>query len=76
MKKIVAVFLVLTLLFVLVGCGKKDEVPTTTTPYVDTGLNNNYNNDYVSESYIDTTYSDSVTVVLNLTLKLDTVLKS
>ena len=68
MKKIVAVFLVLTLLFVLVGCGKKDEVPTTTTPYVDTGLNNNYNNDYVSESYIDTTYSDSVTDTLSTTI--------
>ena len=47
MKKIIAVFLALSLSFVFVGCGKSDEVPTTTTPYVDSGVNNNYNNDYV-----------------------------
>lgn len=65
MKKIIAAFLVLTLLFVFVGCGKDDEVPTTTTPYVDSGVDNNYNNEYVDNSYNDTTYvsSDAVTNV-------------
>ena len=59
MKKIVAVFLIFTLTFAFVGCGKNEETPTTTTPYVDSGLNNNYNGDYVDNSYNDTTYSNS-----------------
>ena len=58
----------MTLLLVFVGCGKKDEVPTTTTPYVDTGLNNNYNNDYVDNSHTDTTYSVTVTDTLSTTV--------
>ena len=52
MKKIIAVFLALSLSFVFVGCGKSDEVPTTTTPYVDSGVNNNYNNEYIDNSDI------------------------
>ncbi len=68
MKKIIAVFLVFILTFLFVGCGKNDEAPTTTTSYVDTGLNNNYNNDYVDNSYIDTTYSVSVTDTLSTTV--------
>ncbi len=65
MKKFIAVFLIFTLTFILVGCGKNNETPITTTPYVDSGVNNNYNNDYVDNSYIDTTYlnSDIVTNV-------------
>ncbi len=59
MKKNIAALLIFTLTFVLVGCGKNNEAPTTTTPYVDSGVNNNYNNDYVDNSYIDTTYIDS-----------------
>ena len=47
MKKIIAVFLSLSLLFVFAGCGKSDDVPTTTTPYIDSGVNNNYNNEYI-----------------------------
>ena len=65
MKKIIAVLLVFTLTFILVGCGKNSETPTTTTPYTDSGVNNNYNNEYIDNSYIDTTYlnSDIVTSV-------------
>lgn len=59
MKKLIAVLLILTLTFALVGCGKNDETPTTTAPYVDSNLNNNYNGDYVDNSYNDTTYSNS-----------------
>ena len=59
MKKLIAVLLILTLTFAFVGCGKNDETPTTTTPYVDSNLNNNYNGDYVDNSYNDTTYSNS-----------------
>ena len=59
MKKLIAVLLILTLIFAFVACGKSDEVPTTTLPYVDSGVNNNYNNEYVDNSYIDTTYSNS-----------------
>ena len=63
MKKIIAVLLILTLTFTFVACGKADETPTTTLPYIDSGLNNNYNNDYVDNSYNDTTYSAIVTNV-------------
>ena len=63
MKKIIAVLLILTLTFAFVACGKADETPTTTLPYIDSGLNNNYNNDYVDNSYNDTTYSAIVTNV-------------
>lgn len=65
MKKIIAVFLTLSLSFVFVGCGKSDEVPTTTTPYVDSGVNNNYNNDYIDNSdiYATDVNSDIVTNV-------------
>ena len=59
MKKIIAVFLVLSLLFVFAGCGKSDDVPTTTTPYIDSGVNNNYNNEYIDNSNLDTTYLNS-----------------
>lgn len=59
MKKLIAVLLILTLTFAFVGCGKNDETPTTTAPYVDSNLNNNYNGDYVDNSYNDTTYSNS-----------------
>ena len=59
MKKLITVLLILTLIFAFVACGKSDEVPTTTLPYVDSGVNNNYNNEYVDNSYIDTTYSNS-----------------
>ena len=63
MKKIIAVFLTLSLSFVFVGCGKSDEVPTTTTPYVDSGVNNNYNNEYIDNSdiYATDVNSDIVT---------------
>lgn len=63
MKKIIAVFLILSLSFVFVGCGKSDEVPTTTTPYVDSGVNNNYNNEYIDSSdiYATDVNSDIVT---------------
>lgn len=63
MKKIIAVFLALSLSFVFVGCGKSDEVPTTTTPYVDSGVNNNYNNEYIDNSdiYATDVNSDIVT---------------
>ena len=65
MKKIIAVFLALSLSFVFVGCGKSDEVPTTTTPYVDSGVNNNYNNEYIDNSdiYATDVNSDIVTNV-------------
>lgn len=65
MKKIIAVFLTLSLSFVFVGCGKRDEVPTTTTPYVDSGVNNNYNNEYIDNSdiYATDVNSDIVTNV-------------
>lgn len=65
MKKIIAVFLTLSLSFVFVGCGKSDEVPTTTTPYVDSGVNNNYNNEYIDNSdiYATDVNSDIVTNV-------------
>ena len=65
MKKIIAVFLALSLLFVFVGCGKSDEVPTTTTPYVDSGVNNNYNNEYIDNSdiYATNVNSDVITNV-------------
>lgn len=63
MKKIIAVLLILTLTFAFVACGKADETPTTTLPYIDSGLNNNYSNDYVDNSYNDTTYSAIVTNV-------------
>lgn len=59
MKKFIAVFLIFTLIFILVGCGKNNDIPITTAPYADSGVNNNYNNDYVDNSYIDTTYSNS-----------------
>lgn len=59
MEKIIAVFLVLSLLFVFAGCGKSDDVPTTTTPYIDSGVNNNYNNEYIDNSNLDTTYLNS-----------------
>ena len=63
MKKIIAVFLTLSLSFVFVGCGKSDEVPTTTTPYVDSGVNNNYNSEYIDNSdiYATDVNSDIVT---------------
>ena len=65
MKKIIAVFLTLSLSFVFVGCGKSDEVPTTTTPYVDSGVNNNYNSEYIDNSdiYATDVNSDIVTNV-------------
>ena len=65
MKKIIAVFLTLSLSFVFVGCGKSDEVPTTTTPYVDSGVNNNYNNEYIDNSdiYATDVNSDIITNV-------------
>ena len=65
MKKIIAVFLTLSLSFVFVGCGKSDEVPTTTTSYVDSGVNNNYNNEYIDNSdiYATDVNSDIVTNV-------------
>ena len=65
MKKIIAVFLALSLSFVFVGCGKSDEVSTTTTPYVDSGVNNNYNNEYIDNSdiYATDVNSDIVTNV-------------
>lgn len=65
MKKIIAVFLALSLSFVFVGCGKSDEVPTTTTPYVDSGVNNNYNNEYIDNSdiYATDVNSDIITNV-------------
>ena len=59
MKKIIAVFLALSLLFVFAGCGKSDDVPTTTTPYIDNGVNNNYDNEYIDNSNLDTTYLNS-----------------
>ena len=65
MKKFIAVFLILTLTFTFIGCGKSDEAPTTTTPYVDSNLNSNYNSDYVDNSYNDTTYNSGV--VTNVT---------
>ena len=60
MKKLIAVLLILTLTFAFVGCGKNDETPTTTSPYVDSNLNNNYNGDYVDNSYNDTTYDSGI----------------
>lgn len=65
MKKIIAVFLALSLLFVFAGCGKSDDVPTTTTPYVDSGVNNNYNNEYIDNSdiYATNVNSDVITNV-------------
>ena len=65
MKKIIAVFLTLSLSFVFVGCGKSDEVPTTTPPYVDSGVNHNYNNEYIDNSdiYATDVNSDVVTNV-------------
>ena len=65
MKKIIAVFLTLSLSFVFVGCGKSDEVPTTTTSYVDSGVNNNYNNEYIDNSdiYATNVNSDIITNV-------------
>lgn len=65
MKKIIAVFLSLSLLFVFAGCGKSDNVPTTTTPYVDSGVNNNYNNEYIDNSdiYATNVNSDIITNV-------------
>ena len=60
MKRIIAVFLTLTLTVLFVGCGKNNEVPpTTTTPYIDSGVNNNYNNEYIDNSNLDTTYLNS-----------------
>ncbi len=59
MKKLISVFLIFVFAFAFVGCGKTEETPTTTTPYIDSGLNNNYNGDYVDNSYNDTTYYDS-----------------
>lgn len=59
MKKIIVVFLALSLLFVFVGCGKSDEVPTTTVPIVNSDMNNNVNNDYVDNGfYEDATFSN------------------
>ncbi len=65
MKKIIAAFLIVILALSFVGCGKSDETPTTTLPYVDSGVNNNFNNEYIDNSNIDTTYfnSDVVTNV-------------
>lgn len=68
MKKIIAAFLIFNLTFVFAGCGKNNESPVTTTPYVDSGVNNNYNNDYVDNSYIDTTYLNS-DIVTNVALQ-------
>ena len=60
MKRIIAVFLTLTLTVLFVGCGKNNEVPpTTTTPYIDSGVNNDFNNNYVDNSYIDTTNTNT-----------------
>lgn len=65
MKKIIAVFLSLSLLFVFAGCGKSDDVPTTTTPYIDSGVNNSYDNNYVDNSdiYATNVNSDIITNV-------------
>ncbi len=65
MKKFIAAFLILTLTFILVGCGKSEETLTTTTPYIDSGVNNNYNSGYIDNYNNDTTYlnSDIVTNV-------------
>lgn len=65
MKKIIAVFLALSLSFVFVGCSKSDDVPTTTTPYIDSGVNNSYDNNYVDNSdiYATNVNSDIITNV-------------
>ncbi|MBE6815064.1 MAG: hypothetical protein E7522_06390 [Ruminococcaceae bacterium] len=65
MKRIIAVFLSLSLLFVFAGCGKSDNVPTTTTPYIDSGVNNSYDNNYVDNSdiYATNVNSDIITNV-------------
>ncbi len=57
MKRIVAVLLIFTLSLLFVGCGKSDDIPTTTSPITDSYVNN----EYVDNNYQDNTYSDVVT---------------
>ena len=76
MKKFIAVFLIFTLTFILVGCGKNEEIPTTTAPYIDSDVNNNYDNEYIENFNDDTTFlnSDIVTNVAPQPSESQTVL--
>ncbi len=56
MKKVIAVFLILTITFLFVGCGKTEDTPTTTTGYIDSGDNNNSDGVNIDTFNNDTTY--------------------